>query len=119
MRKENILLYGVVAAAVAVIAWAVLGIFGAGASSTAYNAGSVSAPSASAGAAEGQMNEAGMDESGMNGTGCGDLTDPGNVQHLSHHPSQYADCIKQVSPEVFKQATGTDKNTFMQQNGIK
>ncbi len=53
-----------------------------------------------------------------NAGGCGDLTDPGNVQHLSHHPSQYADCLKQVSPDVFQKATGTDKNAFMQQNGI-
>ncbi len=116
--KENILLYGIAAAAVAVFAWAVLSIFGAGAAAgnANYNAESVYAPSAPAGAgvAEGQM-----DESGMHGAGCGDLTDPANVQHLSHHPDQYADCIKQVSPDIFKQATGTDKNVFMQQNGIK
>ncbi|MBS3051931.1 MAG: hypothetical protein J4428_00980 [Candidatus Aenigmarchaeota archaeon] len=49
---------------------------------------------------------------------CGDLNDLSNIQHLSHHPSQYGDCIKNVSPDKFKQATGFDKNTFMQQNGI-
>ncbi len=49
---------------------------------------------------------------------CGDLNDLSNIQHLSHHPSQYADCIKKVSPDKFKQATEFDKNAFMQQNGI-
>ncbi len=49
---------------------------------------------------------------------CGDLNDLSNIQHLSHHPGQYAGCIKKVSPDKFKQATGFDKNAFMQQNGI-
>ncbi len=96
ITKENILLYGIVAAAVAILVWAVLSIFGTGVGSANYNYY--------------QQTNAG---------GCGDLNDIANVQHLSHHPSQYADCIKQVSPEVFKQAVGTDKNAFMRQNGIK
>ncbi len=96
IKKENILLYGIVAAAVAILAWAVLSIFGTGVGDANYNY-----------------------YEQKNAGGCGDLNDIGNVQHLSHHPSQYADCIKQVSPEVFKGAVGTDKNAFMQQNGIK
>lgn len=96
ISKENILLYGIVAAAVAILAWAVLNIFGTGVGSANYNYY--------------QQQTAG---------GCGDLNDLRNVQHLSHHPSQYADCIKQVSPEMFKQAVGTDKDAFMRQNGIK
>lgn len=95
IKKENALLYGIVAAAVAILAWAVLSILGTGEGSANYNYY--------------QQQNAG---------GCGDLNDAANVQHLSHHPSQYADCIKQVSPEIFKQAVGTDKNAFMRQNGI-
>lgn len=96
IKKESILLYGIVAVAVAILAWAVLSIFSTGIDSANYNYY--------------QQKNAG---------GCGDLNDASNVQHLSHHPFLYADCIKQVSPEVFKQAVGTDKDTFMQQNGIK
>jgi len=95
ISRENILLYGIVAVAVAILAWTVFSILGAGVGSANYNYY--------------QQQNAG---------GCGDLNDVTNVQHLSHHPSQYADCIKQVSPEVFKQAVGTDKETFMRQNGI-
>lgn len=96
INKEGILLYGIVALAAAILIWAVLSIFSTGAGSANYNYY--------------QQKNAG---------GCGDLNDVANVQHLSHHPSQYADCIKQVSPEMFKQAVGTDKDAFMQQNGIK
>lgn len=95
ISRENILLYGIVAAAVAILAWAVFNIVGTGVGSANYN----------------YYQQA-------NAGGCGDLTDLGNVQHLSHHTSLYADCIKQVSPEIFKQAVGTDKDAFMQQNGI-
>lgn len=96
INKENILLYGIVAVAVVILAWAALSIFGTGVGSANYNYY--------------QQKNAG---------GCGDLNDASNVQHLSHHPSQYADCIKQVSPEIFRQAVGTDKDAFMQQNGIR
>ncbi len=80
IRKENILLCGIAAAAAAILVWAVFSFFSTGAGSANYNYY--------------QQKNAG---------GCGDLTDAGNVQHLSHHPSQYADCIKQVSPQIFKQ----------------
>lgn len=96
ISNENIMLYGIVVVAVAILIWAVFSIIGTGVGSANYNYY--------------QQKNAG---------GCGDLNDASNVQHLSHHPSQYADCIKQVSPEMFKQAVGTDKNVFMQQNGIK
>lgn len=52
-------------------------------------------------------------------TGCGDLSDISNIQHLSHHPQQYAECINLVSDEKFKEAVGTGKSEFMQQNGIR
>ena len=96
ISRENTLLYGIVAAALAILAWAVFSIIDTGVGGANYNYY--------------QQQNAG---------GCGDLNDVSNVQHLSHHPSQYADCIKQVSPEMFKQAVGTDKDDFMQQNGIK
>lgn len=37
---------------------------------------------------------------------CGDLRDTANVQHLSHHPSQYASCLQQVDAGFLQQATG-------------
>ena len=40
------------------------------------------------------------------GSECGDLKDEANVQHLSHHPGQYADCLKQVEPAFLQKATG-------------
>jgi hypothetical protein len=39
-------------------------------------------------------------------SGCGNLTDPSNIQHLSHHPSMYADCLKQVNATLLQEATG-------------
>lgn len=96
ISKENVLLYGIIAAAVAILVWTVASLVGTGVGSANYNY-----------------------YEQQNAGGCGDLADTANVQHLSHHPSQYADCIKQVSPDIFKQATGTDKTVFMQQNGIK
>ncbi len=42
----------------------------------------------------------------QSGNTCGDLKDTQNVQHLSHHPGQYADCLKQVDPAFLQQATG-------------
>lgn len=40
------------------------------------------------------------------GDECGDLKDDANVQHLSHHPDRYADCLKKVEPAVLQKATG-------------
>lgn len=37
---------------------------------------------------------------------CGDLRDVANVQHLSHHPGQYAECLKRVEPSFLKAAAG-------------
>lgn len=40
------------------------------------------------------------------GSECGDLQDAANVQHLSHHPSQYSECLKKVDAAFLMQATG-------------
>jgi hypothetical protein len=37
---------------------------------------------------------------------CGDLTSNANIQHLSHHPDRYTDCLTKVDPALLKQATG-------------
>ena len=37
---------------------------------------------------------------------CGDLNDASNVQHLGHHPDQFASCLKKANPNFLKQATG-------------
>lgn len=44
---------------------------------------------------------------------CGNLDDVSNIQHLSHHPQQYKDCIKQVKPQKFLEATGQNLNDFL------
>jgi len=51
-------------------------------------------------------------------TGCGDLNDNGNIQHLSHHPDQYKECIKQVDPAKFKEAVGEDRESFLKSKGL-
>ncbi len=40
------------------------------------------------------------------GSECGNLADEKNVQHLSHHPARYADCLKQVKPTLLQKASG-------------
>ncbi|MBU1197458.1 hypothetical protein KJ765_02995 [Candidatus Micrarchaeota archaeon] len=40
------------------------------------------------------------------GSECGDMTDESNVQHLSHHPERFEDCLRQVDPAFLKEATG-------------
>ena len=47
------------------------------------------------------------------GDECGDITDESNVQHLGHHPSQYADCLKKVDPAFLKKATGLTLNEII------
>ena len=53
------------------------------------------------------------------GSECGDMTDLSNVQHLSHHPDRFADCIKQVDPEIFEKAVSQSKESYMAANGIQ
>lgn len=107
-NKGNLLSYAVVAVAIAIVVWAALSAFGQNTGkAVSYNSN--------------QASNQGMDDTHISGTntdGCGDLNEVGNIQHLSHHPSQYADCLKQVSPEVFRQAVGMEKSAFLQQNGI-
>ncbi len=40
------------------------------------------------------------------GSECGDVKDEANVQHLSHHPDRFAECLGQVEPSFLKKATG-------------
>ena len=49
---------------------------------------------------------------------CGNLQDPANIQHLSHHPQQYEDCIRRVEPQKFFEATGQSLDDFAKRNGI-
>jgi len=50
---------------------------------------------------------------------CGDLNNLSNVQHLSHHPDIYADCIKKVDAQKFYEAVGVTKEQYMKQNNIQ
>ena len=44
---------------------------------------------------------------------CGDINDPANLQHLSHHPEKFQACYKVVDPAKFKAAVGQDVSVFM------
>lgn len=48
---------------------------------------------------------------------CGDINDPKQLQHLSHHPDQFQACYKVVDPVKFKQAVGQDVSVFIAQGG--
>ena len=95
---NKIILYGLVIVVVAVMAWSITTIVNGAPNTAKYQY---------------YQNLQQQSQSG-----CGDLTDNGNVQHLSHHPDQYKDCIKQVDPQKFKEAVGTEKDTFMKTNNI-
>ncbi len=43
---------------------------------------------------------------------CGDINDPSNLQHLSHHPDRFQECYKYVDPVKFRQAVGQDLSNF-------
>src|SRR5512143_1013633 len=44
---------------------------------------------------------------------CGDINDPANLQHLSHHPDRFQACYRVVDPAKFKAATGQDVSSFI------
>ncbi len=93
MKIENVAIYGVVAFAIAVMMFSVYSVISPKPQTQQYVQNSPA-------------------------DACGDLNDISNVQHLSHHPEQYKDCINKVDPSVFKQAVGEDLNTFMSRNNI-
>lgn len=43
---------------------------------------------------------------------CGDINDPQNLQHLSHHPDRFQACYKYVDPGKFQQAVGQPLSNF-------
>lgn len=90
-NMDNVVIYGVLAIAIAVLI---------------YSAFSILNPAKAP-----QQYQAPVDA-------CGDLNDIANIQHLSHHPAQYEECLKKVNPEKFKEAVGEDLNTFMSRNNI-
>lgn len=49
---------------------------------------------------------------------CGDLSNSANIQHLSHHPSIYGECIKLVDAQKFYAAVGVSKEEYMTRNGM-
>ena len=44
---------------------------------------------------------------------CGNINDPAQWQHLSHHPDQFQECYRVVDPAKFKAAVGQDVSVFM------
>ncbi len=94
LNKENLAIYGVLAVAIAVLLFSVFSMINPvkPAQNLQYQSQAVDA--------------------------CGDLNDLANIQHLSHHPEQYKNCIKKVEPSLFKQAVGEDLDSFLSKNNI-
>jgi len=44
---------------------------------------------------------------------CGNLNDPQNIQHLSHHPDRYRQCYQYIDPQKFREAVGSNISEFM------
>lgn len=91
--KIEWILYGVLFVSVALLTWSVVSFFNTSAQVQKDSAGNV-------------LNTSSNFQIYSSESGCGNLTDQGNIQHLSHHPSMYADCLKQVDPTLLQQATG-------------
>ena len=97
--KNEYILYGAVIFGVVVLAWSITSLFQSNAVGSAkYNY------------YQSQAQQAGSE--------CGDMKDLSNVQHLSHHSEQFADCLKQVDPQIFEQAVGQKKEDYMKEKGI-
>ena len=47
-----------------------------------------------------------QEQAAQSGSECGDLNDEANVQHLSHHPDRFENCLRQVDPAFLRKATG-------------
>ena len=100
------IMYAVVIAAVALLAFAVFAmpsgrIPQAGGIPTGYGNGGGQAL-AFASPAQGTLPEE-----------CGNINDPKNLQHLSHHPDTYQECYKYIDPAKFRQATGQELSSFI------
>lgn len=93
----KIISYAGILVAVFVLSWAIISLL---------NPSAASKPKYSVTAAQNADN------------GCGDMADLSNVQHLSHHPDQFGNCIRQVDSKVFEQATGQKKEDYMKANNI-
>jgi len=126
MEKTEILQYFAIFALVALFAWTGMGMLMPKAAPPVYGAYSAGmAQTSGAGANQPQARPTIQTDSSGNvvkssanqqyfaqsGAGAsqecgGDLNDVSFVQHLSHHPEQYADCLKKVDPDFLKEATG-------------
>lgn len=95
--KNEIMVYGLIFLAAFVLAYSVFATF----SKPAYerNAQGLVANSLA-------NQQYFQQQAAQSGSECGDLNDEANVQHLSHHPGQFADCLKQVNPAFLQKATG-------------
>src|SRR3989344_5878473 len=98
--KNEYILYGAVIFGVAILAWSITSLF----------------QSNTVGSAKYNYYQAQAQQSGSE---CGDMTDLANVQHLSHHPDRFGNCIKQVDAQIFEQAVGQSKEAYMAANGIQ
>ncbi len=99
---EKLTTYAVLILALAVLGWVAYGAFGPKPAASAVQA---SALAASQGI--------------IDSSSCGDLNDTANVQHLSHHPDRFADCVKQVDAAKFREAVGMEKSEWFKQYNIQ
>ncbi len=107
------IMYAVVLAAIAVLAFAVFampqGRQAGGVAGYASAGGQRLAGLASAQFAGGEGSQS---QQAAIPSECGDINDPKNLQHLSHHPDQFQECYKFVDANKFRQAVGRDLSEF-------
>lgn len=100
---DDRLAYGALFAGVLIMAWAAMGAL-----SPAAAAQVVYAPAVQNGQVvqNAQSRAYFAQQAQAAGSECGDMNDPQNLQHLSHHPEKFSACLKAADPAKLKAATG-------------
>ncbi len=98
MKKDELILYGALALAVGLLGFSFLSL-SKPKPALQFDAGGSLANSP-------QNFQYYQQQAQQAGSECGSLTDEANVQHLSHHPDQFKDCLRQVAPAFLVKATG-------------
>ena len=106
LKGLNWVLYGVLFISVALLAWSVISFFRP-----------AQVQRDSSGNVLNSSSNFNIYSSQAGASGCGNLSDSGNVQHLSHHPSLYANCLEQVDPTFLQQVTGKTLQQILNGSG--
>ncbi len=103
---EELMKYAMVAIAIATLAFAVFSFGTPAAQPVAGQANNIALQQKQVWQGVSSTSASAVQTQALDNSQCGDLNDDANVQHLGHHPGQYAACLKQVDPAVLKKATG-------------